>query len=50
MCLKLGCPAITKIEPGTDGKKFDVNIIEDLCVGCDLCLQVCKFDALGRVE
>jgi indolepyruvate ferredoxin oxidoreductase alpha subunit len=50
MCLKLGCPAIYKEEPGSDGKKFDVNVDPILCIGCDLCLQVCKFDALGRVE
>jgi indolepyruvate ferredoxin oxidoreductase alpha subunit len=50
MCLKLGCPAISKVEPGTDGKKFDVDVSDILCIGCDLCLQVCKFDALGRVE
>lgn len=50
MCLKLGCPAIEKHEPGTDGKKFDVVVNDDLCVGCDLCLQMCKFDALKRRE
>ncbi len=50
MCLKIGCPAIEKHEPGTDGKKFDVVVNEDLCIGCDLCIQQCKFDALNRRE
>jgi indolepyruvate ferredoxin oxidoreductase alpha subunit len=48
MCLKIGCPAIEKHEPGTDGKKFDVVVNPDLCIGCDLCIQQCKFDALKR--
>ncbi len=47
-CLKIGCPAISKLTPGTDGKKFDVVVSEDLCVGCDVCVQVCKFDAMRR--
>jgi len=47
-CLKIGCPAISKVSPGTDGKKFDVVVAEDLCVGCDVCVQVCKFDAMRR--
>jgi len=49
-CLKLGCPAISKTEPGTGDKKFDVAISEDLCVGCDLCLQLCRFDAIRRQQ
>ena len=48
MCLKIGCPAIEKHEPGTDGKKFDVVVNQELCIGCDLCTQMCKFDALKR--
>jgi indolepyruvate ferredoxin oxidoreductase alpha subunit len=47
MCLKLGCPAIIKHEPGSDGKKFDIEVNELLCIGCDLCTQVCKFGALN---
>ncbi len=50
MCLKIGCPAIEKHEPVTDGTKFDIVVNEDLCIGCDLCLQQCKFDALKRRE
>ena len=39
MCMKIGCPAIAM----KDGKaKIDVT----LCVGCGVCSQMCKFDAL----
>ncbi|MCK4594963.1 4Fe-4S binding protein, partial [bacterium] len=44
-CIRLGCPGIAPT--GTDGKaRFD----EILCVGCGLCEQVCKFDAVIRVN
>ena len=39
MCMKLGCPAI-KIENGK------ATIDTTLCVGCGLCKQMCKFDAI----
>ena len=39
-CMKIGCPAISMV----DGKaKIDAT----LCVGCGVCEQLCKFDALG---
>lgn len=39
MCMKIGCPAIAM----KNGKaKIDVT----LCVGCGVCSQMCKFDAL----
>ncbi len=39
-CMKIGCPAISMV----DGKaKIDAT----LCVGCGVCRQLCKFDALG---
>ncbi len=39
-CMNIGCPAISM----ADGKaKIDVT----LCVGCGVCEQLCKFDALG---
>ena len=39
MCMKIGCPAISMV----DGKaKVDAT----LCVGCGVCEQLCKFDAL----
>ncbi len=42
-CMKIGCPAISMV----DGKaKIDAT----LCVGCGVCEQLCKFDALGKAE
>ncbi len=38
-CLKIGCPAIEYIG-GT------VRINKELCVGCGVCKQLCKFDAI----
>ncbi len=39
MCMKLGCPAISM----HDGK---ADIDPTLCVGCGVCTQMCKFDAI----
>lgn len=39
MCLKLGCPAISV----RDGKAV---IDHTQCVGCGICTEVCKFDAI----
>ena len=39
MCMKLGCPAISM----HDGK---ADIDTTLCVGCGVCTQLCKFDAI----
>ncbi len=44
MCLKIGCPAITKQEDGT------VKIDETMCNGCGLCKSYCKFNAIEKVE
>ncbi|WMJ89572.1 indolepyruvate ferredoxin oxidoreductase subunit alpha [Anaerocolumna sp. MB42-C2] len=44
MCLKPGCPAITKKEDGTAG------INETMCTGCGLCYGLCKFNAIEKVE
>ena len=43
MCLKPGCPALTKNEDGT------ISIDETMCNGCGLCKQLCKFDAIDCV-
>ena len=40
MCLKPGCPALTRLEDGT------IAIDETLCNGCDLCMKLCKFGAI----
>ena len=38
-CMRIGCPAISIV----DGK---AKIDNTLCVGCGVCQQLCKFDAL----
>ncbi len=42
-CLKIGCPALEAAD-----KQPRVNA--DACVGCSICLQMCKFDAIHRDE
>jgi len=41
ICMRLGCPAIS-----IKDKKADIN--QTLCVGCDLCSQLCKFGAFVK--
>ena len=43
VCLKLGCPAIQKV----DGKAV---IDRSMCTGCTLCYKVCKFGCIERCE
>ena len=43
MCMKIGCPAISM----KDGK---AEINHTQCVGCGVCMQKCKFDAIGGNE
>ena len=40
LCVKLGCPAISKTRTGK--AEIDVTI----CVGCGQCEQVCRYDAI----
>src|SRR5450631_1678983 len=47
-CLKIGCPAI-EWRPG-EGKKGKAYIDPLLCTGCDVCRQLCKFSAIGRLK
>ncbi len=47
-CLGLGCPAIQW--RSTDGGKGVSFIDPTLCTGCDVCRQLCKFDAIGRAK
>ena len=44
MCLKPGCPALTKNADGT------ISIDETMCNGCGLCKGICKFEAIETVE
>ena len=41
MCMKIGCPAISM-------KGGKAKIDETLCVGCGVCTQMCKFDAIYK--
>ena len=41
MCMKIGCPAISM-------KGGKAKIDETLCVGCGVCTQMCKFDAINK--
>lgn len=43
-CLRPGCPALTKKTDGT------IAIDDTMCNGCGLCAQLCKFNAIERVE
>ncbi len=43
MCLKPGCPALTKNTDGT------ISINSTMCNGCGLCKTLCKFDAIKEV-
>lgn len=44
MCLKIGCPAILK------NADKSVTIRREQCVGCGLCKEMCKFDAIRAVR
>ncbi len=44
ICLKPGCPAITKKADGT------IAIDDTMCNGCGLCASRCKFGAIETVE
>lgn len=43
LCLKPGCPAITKKEDGS------IAIDDTMCDGCGLCEQMCRFGAIEEV-
>ena len=44
MCMKPGCPAMTRKEDGT------IQIDDTMCTGCGLCKTLCKFDAIELVK
>lgn len=44
MCMKPGCPAMTKNADGT------VYIDDTMCTGCGLCENLCKFNAIELVK
>jgi indolepyruvate ferredoxin oxidoreductase alpha subunit len=47
-CLKIGCPAIEWRPAGDGSRKGKARIDPLLCTGCDVCRQLCTFDAIGR--
>ena len=49
-CLKIGCPAIEWRPAGDGGKRGKAHIAPLLCSGCDVCRQLCKFDAIRSVK
>ena len=54
MCLEINCPAISWQEgegQSKDGhkRKGTSFINRDQCVGCAVCTQICKFEAIGPV-
>ena len=44
MCMKPGCPAMTKNGDGT------IRIDDTMCTGCGLCEKLCKFGAIELVK
>jgi len=44
MCMKPGCPALTKKEDNT------IVINDTMCNGCGLCESICKFGAIKKVD
>lgn len=49
-CLKIGCPAV-EWRPAADGSRRGKAYIDpSLCTGCDVCRQLCKFNAIGSVK
>jgi len=51
LCFRVGCPAILKSsEVDAKTKRPKAAIEPLLCVGCDVCLQVCPRDAIYRPE
>jgi indolepyruvate ferredoxin oxidoreductase alpha subunit len=51
LCFRVGCPAILKSDE-RDAKTNRPKAVIDslLCVGCDVCLQVCPRDAIYRPD
>ncbi|MBS4028824.1 MAG: indolepyruvate ferredoxin oxidoreductase subunit alpha [Ignavibacteriales bacterium] len=42
LCLKIGCPAI-------DGSQSVPFISKERCIGCNLCAELCNFDAIRMI-
>lgn len=53
-CINTGCPALefVKIDQPAEGEKRKgySRVNEALCVGCRVCMEVCKFDAIEEAS
>ena len=50
-CFRIGCPAIVRGAPkDANGRLFKSKIDPQFCTGCNLCAQVCKFNAIAPVK
>lgn len=49
LCFRVGCPAIFKGELDATTKQPKALIDPLLCVGCDICAQVCPHDAILKL-
>ena len=45
-CLKAACVSLGLLPP-SDGNKQKVQIDPNICDGCGVCAQLCKFDAIA---
>jgi len=51
ICFRVGCPAIRKSdEVASKSGKNKATIDPLMCVGCDICLQVCPFHAIHKAQ
>ncbi len=51
LCFRLGCPAIIRseeLDAKSAGHKAEIDPV--LCVGCDMCAQICPRQAIHVVE
>jgi indolepyruvate ferredoxin oxidoreductase alpha subunit len=50
-CLSIGCPSISKVGVDVNGKtRIRPQMDQLLCTGCQVCKQMCKFDAISPVS
>jgi indolepyruvate ferredoxin oxidoreductase alpha subunit len=47
VCFRIGCPAMESVKADD---KLRARINADLCQSCGVCVQVCRFEAIGRPE
>ncbi|UCF31772.1 MAG: indolepyruvate ferredoxin oxidoreductase subunit alpha [bacterium] len=47
VCLSLGCPAISR-RNASESEKPEIDGAQ--CTGCELCYQVCRFEAISEID